>query len=222
MADDAPSVLLATGDDALHERLVDVLAAGGFLVCGRCRSAGRCVEAAREARVDLVLLDARLTGDVLDAVASLHHQRVAPSVLLMAEVDEHFLADAVLLGAAGAIAVDELRALPASLRAALAGEPALSRKLVARLLIEYRTRHANGNGDGRVAQLTRREREVLELLRRGRTTHQVAQELFLQPVTVRSHVASAVHRLGVRDREEALRLLSGKDDLPGEPRAPIG
>lgn len=208
MVDDAPTVLLATGDDALHGRLVDALTAGGFRVGGRCRATGRCVEAARDGQVDLVLLDARLTGDVLDAVASLHRERLA-TVLLMAEVDEHLLADAVLSGAAGAIAVDELRALPASLRAVLAGEPALSRKLVARLLIEYRTRHAVGNGDGRVAELTRREREVLELLRRGRSTQEVAQELFLQPVTVRSHVASAVRRLGVADREEALRLIDG-------------
>ncbi|MBC7291891.1 MAG: hypothetical protein H5T83_11245, partial [Actinotalea sp.] len=151
MLDDAPSVLLATGDDALHAQLVEALTAEGFVVGGRCRSASRCVDAARAGGVDLALLDVRVAGDVLEAVTALHRERLAGTVLLMAQVDEHLLADAVLAGAAGAVAVDELRALPASLRAVLAGEPALSRKLVARLLIEYRTRHAMGTGDGPVA-----------------------------------------------------------------------
>ncbi|MBC7307548.1 MAG: response regulator transcription factor [Dietzia sp.] len=215
MPDDAPSVLLATGDDALHEQLVGTLTAAGFALGGRCRSAASAVEAARSAGPDLVLLDARVAGDVLEAVTAVYRDRLAHTVLLMAEVDGHLLADAVIAGAAGAVAIDELRSLPASLRAVLVGEPALSRKLVARLLIEYRTRHLMGTGDGPVAVLTRREREVLELLRRGRTTQEVARELYLQPVTIRSHVAAAVRRLGVGSREEALQLLDGHDGALG-------
>lgn len=209
MPSSSPTVLLVTGDDVLHEELAAVVAAAGFEVCGRCRSTATALDAARRAHPAIALLDVRATGDVLGAISVLHQEALTESVVLMADVDERLLADAIIRGAAGAVAVDELRSLPASLRAVLAGEPALSRRLVARLLIEYRARDAMGRRDGPLAVLSRREREVLELLRRGRTTQEVATELFLEPVTVRSHVASAVRHLGVANREEALRLLQG-------------
>lgn len=207
MAHDAATVLLVTGDDALHEQLVDVLRADGFAVNGRCRSAASAPDLARRSGAALVLLDVRVVGDVLEAVSTIHHEGRAHVVVLMTEPDAQILADAVLRGAAGAVATDDLPTLPASLRAVLVGEPALSRKLVARLLVEYRVRYAMGERDGPLRSLSPRQRDVLELLRRGRSTRQIADELFLEPVTVRSHVASAVRRLGVGSRDEALRLL---------------
>lgn len=181
MSTDSPTVLLMTGDDALHEELTVVLAAAGFEVCGRCRSTTAALDVARRVRPVIALLDIRTAGDVLAAISVLHRETTTESVVLLQHVDEHVLADAIIRDAAGAVAVAELRSLPASLRAVLAGEPALSRKLVARLLLEYRVRDAIGRGDGPSAVLSRREREVLELLRRGRTTQEVARELFLQP-----------------------------------------
>lgn len=216
MTNDPPTVLLVTADDALHDEVVRVLVASGFVMSGRSRSARRAVDDARSSTPSLALLDVRVTGDVLGVVSVAYRERLTETVLLMVEVDEQLLADAITRGAAGVVAVDELRSLPASLRAVLVGEPALSRTLVARLLSEYRTRHTQGAADGPLALLSRRERDVLELLRRGRTTQEVARELFLQPVTVRSHVASAVHRLGVANRAEALRLLDGREKADGD------
>ncbi len=64
-------------------------------------------------------------------------------------------------------------------------------------------------GQPRGVPLAKREREVLELLREGRTTAEVAVRLFISKVTVRSHICSTVRKLGVVDRYAAVRRLAG-------------
>jgi DNA-binding NarL/FixJ family response regulator len=58
-----------------------------------------------------------------------------------------------------------------------------------------------------VAELTRRQSEVLELLRRGLSTAEIAERLFISPVTVRRHVGLALGKLAAEDRAAALRVL---------------
>ena len=50
---------------------------------------------------------------------------------------------------------------------------------------------------------------MLELLREGRTTAEVAARLFISKVTVRSHICAIVRKLGVADRQAAIQRLSG-------------
>ena len=84
--------------------------------------------------------------------------------------------------------------------------------LVTRLVAEFRDRSPRRRQivpGPDLPPLTSREWEVLELLRRGATTAQMARELTVSPATVRSHVAAILHKLRVPDRESALRLLEG-------------
>jgi DNA-binding NarL/FixJ family response regulator len=55
-------------------------------------------------------------------------------------------------------------------------------------------------GDGRTVELSRREWEVLVLVRQGYSTAKMAERLVVSRVTVRTHVAALVHKLGVTDR----------------------
>ena len=55
-------------------------------------------------------------------------------------------------------------------------------------------------------QLTSREWQVLDFLRQGLTTSEIARRLFVSPATVRSHVAAVLRKLRVPDRESAIRL----------------
>jgi DNA-binding NarL/FixJ family response regulator len=55
--------------------------------------------------------------------------------------------------------------------------------------------------------LTRRQSEVLELLQRGLSTAQIAERLFIAPVTVRRHLGLAIGKLRAEDRAAALRVL---------------
>jgi DNA-binding NarL/FixJ family response regulator len=108
--------------------------------------------------------------------------------------------------------------LPGVIRAALAGEAVIPRRLVGRLMTEVRARAAapNRGDDGCQILLTRREVEVLELMREGLTTSRIAERMFVSPVTVRSHVMSMVRKLHVSDRAA---LMLRPHDPSGQPRA---
>ena len=58
----------------------------------------------------------------------------------------------------------------------------------------------------RSAELTRRERDVLERLAEGRATEEVAQMLHVSPHTVRSRIKSLLRKLGARNREHAVAI----------------
>jgi DNA-binding CsgD family transcriptional regulator len=58
----------------------------------------------------------------------------------------------------------------------------------------------------RTAELTRRERDVLERLAEGRATEEVAELLHVSPHTIRSRVKSLLRKLGARNREHAVAI----------------
>jgi DNA-binding NarL/FixJ family response regulator len=98
--------------------------------------------------------------------------------------------------------------LASTLRAAYAGEPALSRSLVPHLVAEVRRTSERRLvlPSGQV-MLTPREWEVGQLLREGRSTAEIADRLGVSPVTVRRHVGLLLQKLGAESRESAVRLL---------------
>jgi DNA-binding NarL/FixJ family response regulator len=62
-------------------------------------------------------------------------------------------------------------------------------------------------GNGRGGDLTSREWEVLDFMRAGLSTRQIADRLFISEVTVRRHIGSVLKKLDVESRADALRLL---------------
>ena len=101
--------------------------------------------------------------------------------------------------------------LPDVVRSTMRGEPAVPRRFVARLLAELQSQtHARRTfvrvGEERIP-LTLRESEVVELLRRGASTSEIASELGIAAVTVRRHISSIGQKLGVPNRAGVLRLL---------------
>ena len=97
-----------------------------------------------------------------------------------------------------------------ALQAVRRGEPAIPRELLGALADEFRARGLRRriNIPGRpAAELTRRQSEVLELLRRGLSTGEIAERLLISPVTVRRHLGLALNKLAAKDRATALRVL---------------
>jgi DNA-binding NarL/FixJ family response regulator len=81
--------------------------------------------------------------------------------------------------------------------------------LVGRLIEEFRGREQRRRiplVKQPEAKLTSREWEVLELMREGFSTADIADRLYISRVTVRSHVAAILHKLRVPDRTSALKL----------------
>ncbi len=191
---------------ALEESGCEVLAEGA--------SADDAVALTTEHRPDVALLDNHMPGSGIRAAAEI--SRALPEVavvMLTQSVEEDDLFDALRAGASGYLLKDSDPAtLGDSLRQVLAGNGALSPKLVARVLDEFRapTKRRFGRTTPAASRLSAREWEVMQLLAEGLTTEAVADRLFLAPTTVRVHVSTVLKKLRVKDRESAFRLLRGE------------
>jgi DNA-binding NarL/FixJ family response regulator len=106
--------------------------------------------------------------------------------------------------------------LPHALHGVLAGEAAIPRFLMTELVRDLQTqnRHRAVAGKHGRAELTSRELEILELMCAGLSGPDIAERLYLSPVTVRRHRAALVHKLGVRNREEAIALIQEHSEDP--------
>lgn len=211
-------VLVADDHFPTRERLRVRLESAGFSVCASVGDADSAVRAAAELRPDLCLIDVRMPGNGIAAVARVA-AAVPETVIVMLTVSRNDadLFDALQAGASGYLLKDtELASLPGLLRRALEGEALLSGALASRLVLEFRERGRRKRvlvRHGREMELTRREWQVLELLAEHLTTAEIAQRLFVEEVTVRTHIASILKKLQVPSREAALRLLKEERDL---------
>jgi DNA-binding NarL/FixJ family response regulator len=184
----------------------------GFSICAEAGDATAAIEAALRERPDLCLVDVELPGNGIAATAEITAKLPGTPVVVFTESQKDAdLFDSLRAGASGYLPKDiDPAGLPRTLRAVLNGEAALPRHLVARLVDELRghgQHRALTLADGRHVDLTIREWDVLELLREGLPTAEIARRLFVSPGTVRTHVAALLRKLDVFDRKEAVRLL---------------
>ena len=181
-----------------------------FAVCAEAADAPTAVEAAMRERPDLCLLDIRMPGGGVAATweicARLPETKV---VMLTVSQDDRDLFAALRAGASGYLLKEmDPGELPDALARVLRGEAALDSSLLARVVAEFRDRSARRRrpiADPSNTPLTSREWQVLELLRQGLSTSEIARRLVLSPVTVRTHVNSILRKLRVRDRKQLMR-----------------
>src|SRR5919202_4159504 len=153
-----------------------------------------------------------MPGDGVRAAETIAHELPeAAVVMLTVSRTDADLFNALRAGASGYLLKDiDPARLPLALRGVLEGEAALPRRLVALLIEEFRERRRRRRVPlvgQRAVELTDREWEVLELMKKGLTTDEIATRLFISPVTVRTHVSSLLRKLQVPTREAAVELL---------------
>lgn len=193
-----------------------VLERNGFEICAEASDADSAVAAVLREQPELCLVDADLPGGAMLATARITtHAPGTDTVVLAAEADEQGVVDALHAGASGYLPLEaDPKGLVRALRAVRRGEPAVPRSLLGPLVDQFRVRErrrrVNVRG-GFEVELTRRQFEVLELLREGLTTAEIAARLGLSPVTVRRHLSLVLGKLGVSDRAEARHLLEGEE-----------
>jgi DNA-binding NarL/FixJ family response regulator len=211
MADKGLTVVIADDHAPIRAAIRAGLTADGFDVVGEAAGAQAAVALAREREPHVCLLDIHMPGSGVAAAAQISAALPQTTVVMLtySRADED-LFDSLRAGARGYLLKDmNPDRIGAALRGVLSGEAALPRALVARVLDEFRAtskRKLFVKQRG-VAELTSREWEVMELLREGLTTEEVAKRLFISPGTVRVHVSSVLKKLRTTDRAEALRML---------------
>jgi DNA-binding NarL/FixJ family response regulator len=204
-------VLIAESQLPTRQGIRLVLVRNGFEVCAEAADATAALRAALRERPALCLVDANLPGGGIRVVGRIASRVPETEVVVLTDVqDENELLEALRAGASGYLQKNlDPDALARALQATLRGEAAFPRALLGPVVEEFRARHDRRRlrlpGRPPVA-LSRRESEVLDLLRRGLTTAEIADRLDISPVTVRRHVGSLLGKLRVPDRASALKL----------------
>ena len=187
-----------------------------FEVVGEASDGEQALVQAEVLRPDVILMD--LVMPNLDGVGAMRELRVrAPDsqvIVLTSFLDDDRLMAAIQAGAAGYLLKDvKPSELARAIRAADAGEAIIAPTAAARLV------RAIADGSRPVLaepeRLTRREREVLELIVQGRANKRIAFELGISEKTVKTHVGHLLAKLGVSDRTQAA-LLAVREGLVGQ------
>ena len=219
--------VIIADDDPLARRFVKTALQGaGMTVVAEASNGQEAAELAIYYKPDCVLMDLVMPGiDGLEATRRIMERAPDIRVVMLTASDEDTMGLLGLrTGACGFINKEiAIEALPRTLRATLAGEAAISRRLTMLLIERYRRTREDGLGMRPVrSTLTAREWEVLDLLCAGANTEAIAEDLVLSPETVRSHVKNLLRKMGVKSRREAVaaahRLREQGTDLPAERR----
>jgi len=179
----------------------------GIEVAGEAADGQEAVQRAAELAPDVILMD--LVMPRMDGVQAMTALREGASssrvIVLTSFVDDERLMPAIEAGAAGYLLKDvEPSELARAVRNAHAGQAMIDPTVAGRLLRTLAQPRAPENPGGE--RLTRREREVLELIAAGRSNKRIAIELGIAEKTVKTHVGHLLAKLGVSDRTQAALL----------------
>jgi DNA-binding NarL/FixJ family response regulator len=168
-------------------------------IVGSAESGRGAIERVLELRPDIVLLDLRLP-DMLAPEVITELRRVHPAgkiVVFTAHPDHQGITAALAAGANAALVKDVAGTdLSAALRQVLRGESVVDPRIV--------PGHAQRSDALARSGLTRREYEVLRFAAQGKTNPEIAESTGLTRNTVKTYLQSALHKLGARNRVEAI------------------
>jgi len=202
-------VMVVDDDELMRTGLRAVLSSDeGIEVVEEAGDGEQAVRRARRSRPEVVLMDVRMPGqDGIAATADLLAAVPEVKVVILTTFEEdEYIHGALRAGASGFLLK---RTSPEDLTAAIhrvsAGEALLSPSVTRRVIDQMVARPIARTGDvPRLAELTAREREVLELIAQGLSNREIAAQLVVEETTVKTHVKRVLSKLGVRDRVHAV------------------
>lgn len=209
-----PSILIAEDDERTRILLQAMLQSLGFPIAGTAVDGREAVEKTFALQPGALLLDIGMP--VLDGLAAAREilaRQSLPIVVLTGMTDEETLEEARLIG------VQAFLVKPLSSREQLRSAIAIATTVCERQRADQariatlaetlqKTRATTAPRALGSYGLTGRETEVLSLLAEGRANAEIGTELELSPRTVEKHVEHILHKLGVKSRAAATRMVS--------------
>ncbi|QKV95637.1 response regulator transcription factor [Streptomyces sp. NA02950] len=204
-------VLLADDERMVRTALRAILSSEPDLeVVGEAGSGAETVPLVRRLRPDVVLMDVRMPdGDGISATEEILRTVPGPPRIIVVTTFENdsYVYDALRAGAS-AFLLKRSRAeeLVRAVRLVARSDSLLFPAAVRALAAAHAAPRADGRGEARRLRdrLSEREAAVLRLMTCGLTNAEIAERLAVGPATVKTHVASVLAKLGVRDRTQAV------------------
>lgn len=203
-------VLICDDQDLVRDGLRAILStAPGIDIVGEARDGAEAIEAASRLSPDVILMDLKMPG--VDGIAATRHitdRHPEIRVLVLTTFDDpRWVDDAIKAGAAGYLMKDTTRArLIEAVRGTAAGQTHVDPGVAGQLFDRVSLADPPEPDTTVAADLSDRERDVLEALGLGLTNAEIAGRLFLSEGTVRNYVSAVIGKLGVADRTQAAVL----------------
>ncbi len=216
---DPTRVLIADDETLVRSGLRLIIeSAADLTVVGEAADADDAEAKSAALTPDVVLMDIRMPGGGLSATRRIAVHTPHPHIVILTtfNADEN-VAEALDAGADGFLLKDSPpHALLAAIRTAANGDnvfaPAVTRRLVTRSSDPGAARRSQ-RARAELAELTDRERDVLQALARGWSNHEIADALFLTESTVKTHVSRILEKTGRSNRVQlAMLAWTGLDD----------
>ncbi|WP_231965124.1 response regulator transcription factor [Mycobacterium sp. E3339] len=198
------TVLLVDDQDLVRSGLRRILRRkDGFVIVAECSDGDEVPAAVAAHRPDVIVMDLRMRR--VDGIEATRGLGGTPPVLALTTFNEdELLSEALRAGAAGFVLKDSsAEELIRAVRAVARGDSYLDPAVTERVLTTYR-KAAPGPRGAAIAELTTRELDVLTLIGRGLSNAEIADELCISGVTVKSHIGRIFGKLDLRDRAAAI------------------
>jgi DNA-binding NarL/FixJ family response regulator len=178
-------------------------------VVGEAADGREAVAKAATHRPDVVLMDVRMPEmNGIEATRQIAAGESAPRVLVLTTFDRDEYVYEALRAGAGAFLLKDApeHQLLAAIRVVAEGGSLFSPSVTRRLIEQFTARGEAPVADAHLEKLTARELEVLRLVARGLSNAEISERLVVSEHTTKTHVASILQKLALRNRVQAVVL----------------